>query len=92
MKIIEQAGLAHRRSRRTCAGSDRKPAAWTAIKASRGFPPYSRCHRVCLPSPVPVTTSCVLAGADCMKKLRSPIAAGGTGRPSTNASIVSRSA
>ena len=27
MKIIEQAGLAHRRSRRTCAGSDRNSAA-----------------------------------------------------------------
>jgi hypothetical protein len=44
MKIIEQAGLAHRRSRRTCGGSDRNVAACPAMNVSREFPPYARCH------------------------------------------------
>ena len=71
MKIIEQAGFAHRRSRRTCDDSDRNSAAWVAMNASRGFPPNSRCQCVSLYSPSAVNANCVLAGADCMKKLSS---------------------
>ena len=38
MKITEQAGFAHRRSRRTCDGSDRNSAAWVVpSSADRAF-------------------------------------------------------
>jgi hypothetical protein len=42
--------------------------------------------------PASVSSKRVLAGADCMKKLRSATAACGTGRPSTSASIIARNA
>jgi hypothetical protein len=80
MKIIEQDGFAHRRSRLTWTGSDRNAAAWAAMKASRGFPPCSWCHRVSARSPASVTSNRGLVGADCMKKLRSDTAACGTGQ------------
>ena len=64
MKIIEQAGFAHRRSRRTCDGSDRDSAACVAMNASFGFPPYSQCQCVSARSPVPVSCNRVLVGAD----------------------------
>ena len=92
MKIIEQPGFAHRRSRFTFDGSDRNSAACVAMNASRGFPPYSRCHCVCVRRPVSVRSKRVLTGADCMKKLRSATAPGGTGRPSASASIIARNA
>jgi hypothetical protein len=91
-KIIKHAGLAHRRSRLTCAGSDRNSAAWVAMNASRGFPPFSPCHCVSARSPVPAGRNRVLTGADSMKKLRSDTAVCETERPSISASIVSRKA
>ena len=78
MKIIEQAGFAHRRSRLAFDGSDRNSAACVAMNASRGFPPYSQCHFVSARSPVPASSNRVLVGADCMKKLRSNNAACGS--------------
>jgi hypothetical protein len=92
MKIIEQAGFAHRRSRLAFDGSDRNAAACVAMNASRGFPPYSQCHFVSARNPVPASSNRVLVGADCMKKLRSNNAACGSARPSTSASIVARKA
>jgi hypothetical protein len=50
-KIIEQTGFAHLRSRLTFDGSDRNSAACVAMNASRGFPPYSRCHWISVRSP-----------------------------------------
>jgi len=71
MKIIEQAGFAQRRSLLTFEGSDRNAAAWVAMNASRGFPPYSPCQCVSASKPVPASRNRVLAGAACVKKLRS---------------------
>jgi len=65
-KIIEQAVFAHRRNRLTFDGSDMNSAACAAMNASRGFPPYSRCHWTSVRSPVSVSSKRVLAGADCM--------------------------
>jgi hypothetical protein len=73
-KIIEQTGFAHLRSRLTFDGSDRNSAACVAMNASRGFPPYSRCHWISVRSPASVSSKRVLAGADCLKKLRSAFA------------------
>ena len=92
MKIIEQEEFAHRCSRLTCDGSERNSAAWVAINASRAFPPNSQCQWVSIRSPVSAGSNRLLAGADCVKKLSSDTAAFGTGRWSTSASIVSRSA
>jgi hypothetical protein len=89
MKIIKQAGFAHRRSRATCAGSETNSAAWVAMNASRRFPPNSACQWVSTPSPAPVSSSRLLAGADWMKKLTSDTATLGTARSSTSASIIS---
>jgi hypothetical protein len=47
MKVIEQAGLAYRRSRAAWAGSARNPAAWVAMNASRG------CRRIRGDEPTP---------------------------------------
>ncbi len=92
MKIIEQAGFAQRRSLLTFDGSERNAAAWVAMNASRGFPPYSPCQCVSASKPVPVSRNRVLAGAECVKKLRPDTAPCGTGRSATSASITSRSA
>ena len=91
-KIIEQAGLAHRRSLLAFDGSDRNSAACVAMNASRGLPPNSRCQCVSVRNPVPVSCNRVLAGADCMRKLSSETVPSGTGRWSTSASIKSRNA
>lgn len=91
-KNIEQAGLAHRRSRLAFAGSDMNSAAWAAMNASRVFPPYSGCRRVSMRSSVPARVSRVLTGTDRMKKFRSAIVSSGTGTASISASIAARSA
>ena len=61
MKIIEQAGFAQRRSLLTFDGSERNAAAWVAMNASRGFPPYSLCQCLAASKPVPVSRNRVLA-------------------------------
>ena len=90
--LDEQAGFAQRRSLLTFEGSDRNAAAWVAMNASRGFPPYSPCQCVSASKPVPASRNRMLAGAACVKKLRSDTAPCGTGRSATSASITSRSA